>query len=252
MPVGFDLDEVTITTTDGEARTLSVWIADSAEDRARGLMEVTDLGDADGMLFVFESEGLHRFYMWQTPMPLDIAFFAADGTFVASAAMEPCLEPSAASCERYAPDEPFLLALEVPAGTLDDLGVGPGANSPATEPSDARLSPMQHRATCGASMIEVAERKWPPSPKTRGPLAREDCRRRSSPPISSPRSSDASAIRAAPPAASKAEATIARTPVELPVWGSCPCGVGGSGDRAAGWRTQPSPAGSSRSPSPSG
>ena len=127
VPVGFDLDEVTITTTDGEARTLSVWIAESAEDRGRGLMEVTDLGDADGMLFVFESEGLHRFYMWQTPMPLDIAFLAGDGTFVARAAMEPCLEPSAASCARYAPNVPYLLALEVPAGTLDDLGVGPGA-----------------------------------------------------------------------------------------------------------------------------
>ncbi len=41
--------------------------------------------------------------------------------------MEPCLEPSAASCARYAPNVPYLLALEVPAGTLDDLGVGPGA-----------------------------------------------------------------------------------------------------------------------------
>ena len=127
VPVGFDLDEVTITTPDGEARTLSVWIAESAEDRRRGLMEVTDLGDADGMLFVFESEGLHRFYMWRTPMPLDIAFLASDGTFVARAAMEPCLEPTAASCARYAPNVPYRLALEVPAGTLDDLGIGPGA-----------------------------------------------------------------------------------------------------------------------------
>ena len=66
-------------------------------------MGVTDLGDADGMLFVFDAEGVHRFYMWQTPMPLDIAFFAADGTFVGSAEMEPCLEPTAAACERYAP-----------------------------------------------------------------------------------------------------------------------------------------------------
>ena len=103
VPVGFDLDEVTITTAEGETRTVPVWIAASAEDRGRGLMDVTDLGDADAMLFVFESEGLHRFYMWQTPMPLDIAFLAADGTFVASAAMEPCLEPPVADCERYAP-----------------------------------------------------------------------------------------------------------------------------------------------------
>jgi uncharacterized protein len=127
VPVGFDLDAVTITTADGQTRTIPVWIAESTEDRGRGLMDVTDLGDADAMLFVFESEGLHRFYMWQTPMPLDIAFLAADGMFVASAAMEPCLEPPVADCERYAPEVPYLLALEVPAGTLDDFGIGPGA-----------------------------------------------------------------------------------------------------------------------------
>jgi hypothetical protein len=126
VPVGFDLGEATITTPAGEARSITVWIAGSAEDRGRGLMGVTDLGDADGMLFVFGAEAISRFYMWRTAMPLDIAFFADDGTFVGSAAMEPCLEPSSANCERYAPNEPFLTALEVPAGTLEELGVGPG------------------------------------------------------------------------------------------------------------------------------
>jgi uncharacterized membrane protein (UPF0127 family) len=127
VPIGFDLDEVTITTADGEDRTISVWLAESPEDRRRGLMGVTDLGEADAMLFVFESEALHRFYMWRTPMPLDIAFLGADGTLVGSAAMEPCLAPSAANCERYAPDVPNLMALEVPAGGLDSLGLEPGA-----------------------------------------------------------------------------------------------------------------------------
>ncbi len=128
VPAGFHLDEVTITSADGEDSTVSVWIADSSEERRRGLMEVTDLGDAEAMLFVFDSEALHRFYMWRTPMPLDIAFLEADGAFVGSASMEPCLQPSAAGCERYSPDVPYLMALEVPAGTLDDLGVGPGAH----------------------------------------------------------------------------------------------------------------------------
>jgi uncharacterized membrane protein (UPF0127 family) len=58
---------------------------------------------------------------------LDIAFFAADGTFIESTAMEPCLEPSADACQRYAPDEPLQFALEVPAGGLEDLGIGPGS-----------------------------------------------------------------------------------------------------------------------------
>ena len=128
MPAGFRLDEVTITSADGEDSTVAVWIADSSEQRRRGLMEVTDLGEAEGMLFVFESEALHRFYMWRTPMPLDIAFLDADGPFVGSASMEPCLQPTPEGCRRYAPDVPFLMALEVPAGTLDDLGIGPGTH----------------------------------------------------------------------------------------------------------------------------
>jgi uncharacterized membrane protein (UPF0127 family) len=127
VPVGFDLAEVTITTAGGGDRPLQAWIADTTDERARGLMAVTDLGDADGMLFVFGDAAVRRFYMWQTPMPLDIAFFAADGAFVSSAAMEPCLEPSADVCARYAPDEPFQFALEVPAGGLDDLGIGAGS-----------------------------------------------------------------------------------------------------------------------------
>jgi uncharacterized protein len=126
-PVGFELDDATITTAGGEEVAVELWIADSADERGRGLMEVTDLGGADGMLFVFESEALYRFYMWRTPMPLDIAFFAADGSFVGEAAMEPCLDGPADRCARYAPDAPFLLALEVPAGELDTLGIGPGS-----------------------------------------------------------------------------------------------------------------------------
>jgi uncharacterized membrane protein (UPF0127 family) len=125
-PVGFELDSVTLTTADGETDDLAVWIADTVEARGRGLMEVTDLGDAEGMLFVFEEERSPRFYMWQTPMALDIAFFAANGAFVDAASMDPCLEPPVSACARYSPSAPALLALEVPAGSLADLGVGPG------------------------------------------------------------------------------------------------------------------------------
>jgi uncharacterized membrane protein (UPF0127 family) len=127
VPVGVDVAEVTITTADGTDRTVQALIADSTDERARGLMEVTDLGSADGMLFVFDEAAVRRFYMWRTPMRLDIVFFAADGTFVDSAVMEPCLEPSADACPRYAPDEPFQFALEVPAGGLDDFGIGRGS-----------------------------------------------------------------------------------------------------------------------------
>ncbi len=41
------------------------------------------------MLFEFDSEGAYRFYMWQTPMPLDIYFFDAGGGFVGMSEMDP-------------------------------------------------------------------------------------------------------------------------------------------------------------------
>ena len=125
VPVGFDLGEVTITTPPARIEHHGV---DGRVGRGpgRGLMGVTDLGGADGMLFVFGAEGLTRFYMWRTPMPLDIAFFAADGTFVGSAAMEPCPNPSA-NCVRSAPSRAVPHGIGGTVRALDELGIGPGA-----------------------------------------------------------------------------------------------------------------------------
>ena len=61
---------------------LDVWFAGEPAQWHQGLQAVTDLGGADGMLFVFDSAAEHRFYMWQTPMPLDIYFFDAERHFV--------------------------------------------------------------------------------------------------------------------------------------------------------------------------
>jgi uncharacterized membrane protein (UPF0127 family) len=133
-PVGFELEEVSLTGADGDQHDVAVWVADTPEERRRGLMGVNDLGDAVGMLFVFDAEGLAQFYMWQTPMPLDIAFFAADGTFVDSDSMQPCLQPPADACLRYTSAEPFLLALELPAGGVAayDLAAGASLTRPDT------------------------------------------------------------------------------------------------------------------------
>jgi len=102
---------------------LDVWFAGEPEQWHQGLTAVTDLDGADGMLFAFDTAAEYRFYMWQTPLPLDIYFFADDGHVVASDSMEPCLRGSSARCERYSPGVPFLVALEVPSGSLDSLAI---------------------------------------------------------------------------------------------------------------------------------
>jgi uncharacterized membrane protein (UPF0127 family) len=102
---------------------LDVWFAGDQDEWSQGLTAVTDLDGADGMLFAFDVPAEYRFYMWQTPLPLDIYFFAADGHVVGSESMEPCPGGSSARCARYSPGVPFLLALEVPSGSLDSLAI---------------------------------------------------------------------------------------------------------------------------------
>ena len=155
VPDGFDRTAAALQPAGAEAVDvvdLDVWFAGDQGERHQGLTAVTDLGGADGMLFVFDAPAEYRFYMWQTPLPLDIFFFGADGHFIGSEAMEPCLDDSSTRCERFSPGAPFLLALEVPQGSLDALTIdetwtisfeppvpessGPSASAPLTTSTD--------------------------------------------------------------------------------------------------------------------
>ncbi|MFP4235359.1 MAG: DUF192 domain-containing protein, partial [Nitriliruptoraceae bacterium] len=107
--------------------------ADDAS-RRRGLMEVEDLPDGAGMLFLFEEERTSGFWMWNTRIPLDIAFAAPDGTVHTVATMVPCEASDPAECPITAPEEPYTTALEVPAGWFDRVGIGPGSTLRWSEP----------------------------------------------------------------------------------------------------------------------
>jgi len=114
-----DLDtwEVGTVLVDGDE--LMVAVADDPGERAQGLMGVDDLGTLAGMLFVFESDSQGGFWMKDTIIPLDIAFFAEDGSLVDRQLMEPC---EADPCPLYYSGVPYRWALETPAGNLDGLG----------------------------------------------------------------------------------------------------------------------------------
>ena len=56
----------------------NVAIADTPEKRDAGLMNVTDLPENDGMLFVFKKPQPLSFWMANTPLPLDIIFIDKD------------------------------------------------------------------------------------------------------------------------------------------------------------------------------
>ncbi len=103
-------------------------------------MGVTDLGGADGMVFRFASPVTTQFWMRDTVMPLSIAFYAPDGSFVSATDMEPCLTGPADACARYAAAAPYVNAIEVPKGGLEALLMTPGSRLELSE-VDCPLSP---------------------------------------------------------------------------------------------------------------
>jgi len=107
---GFDISKIAI-----DDRELAVAVATTPRQRSQGLMGVTDLGGLDGMLFVFQTESTGGFWMKDTLIPLDIAFFDSDGVLVDEMTMEPC---TADPCPSYRPGGSYRYAVEAPAGDL--------------------------------------------------------------------------------------------------------------------------------------
>lgn len=124
LPEGFDRVQATVTTSDGTVCELCLWLAETAEQRSQGLMFVTDLGGADGMAFLYESPQTGAFWMKNTVLPLSIAFYAAEGTYLGAFDMEPC---TADPCPTYPTMPDFTVAIETTQGNLAALGIDPGS-----------------------------------------------------------------------------------------------------------------------------
>ena len=100
---------------------LTVEVASTPETRACGLSQ-RDTLDADrGMLFVFPFDTSNGFWMKDTLIPLEIAFFDAAGNLVTVLSMEPCVEDP---CPTYSPGAEYRFALEAPPGRLGALAEG--------------------------------------------------------------------------------------------------------------------------------
>ena len=123
-PEGFELVGATVTEPDGTVCELCLWLADDADRRSRGLMSVTELGDADGMAFVYPTLHTGHFWMKNTLLPLSIAFFGGEGAYLDAFDMDPCTEDP---CPLYPTPVDFLVAIETIQGGLADLGIGAGS-----------------------------------------------------------------------------------------------------------------------------
>jgi len=99
-----------------------VWVEvpKTPQERAQGLMGRRHLGENEGMLFIFETEDYHSFWMKNTLIPLSIAFIDREGKVVRIVDMEPL------SLESHPPPRPILYALEMKKGWFSTNGIQVG------------------------------------------------------------------------------------------------------------------------------
>src|SRR5438552_2126608 len=91
------------------------------EEMQRGLMERRDLGENDGMLFVYDHPQQMSFWMRDTPTPLDIGFFTSAGALEEIYQMHPYDETPVKSRSEH-----LHFALEMNQGWYHRSGVRPG------------------------------------------------------------------------------------------------------------------------------
>ena len=120
---GFPLGDLTVQHDGHSVLQLTVEIADTAARQEKGLMGVNNLAADQGMAFVFANPVRLGFWMKDTLIPLDIAFWDASGRIVDVQHMVPC---TADPCTVYYPAASYSDAVEAKAGALAAAGVREG------------------------------------------------------------------------------------------------------------------------------
>jgi len=106
-------------TDDGEVR-FQIEVADTPEERSRGLMFRERMPDNQGMLFVFPQSLPVGFWMKNTILPLDLLFVSDKGEVRA------VLQGVPFSTETISPGEAVRFVLELNAGTAEREGIAVG------------------------------------------------------------------------------------------------------------------------------
>lgn len=95
-------------------------IANTPQIREHGLMQRTHLCPNCGMLFVFTKPDRYHFWMKNTPLPLSIAFIAANGAILNMDEMQPN------STAIHSAQGQALYALEMNSGWFSGMGIKQG------------------------------------------------------------------------------------------------------------------------------
>ncbi|NOQ68173.1 hypothetical protein GQ568_01910 [Patescibacteria group bacterium] len=107
-----------------EKNCFNVEIADTAQEREIGLMNRKFLALDSGMLFVFEKEGVYKFWMKNTLIPLDIIWIDKNRKIIfIKENASPC---KIDICETFGPNEKAKYILEINGGVAEKMGLGVG------------------------------------------------------------------------------------------------------------------------------
>ncbi len=101
-------------------------IADTKAERQKGLMYRKNLKQDNGMLFIFDQEGIYPFWMKNTLISLDIIWIneKKEVVFIKKNA-EPC---KSNICKTINPEKKAIYVLEINANLTDISGIKEGAN----------------------------------------------------------------------------------------------------------------------------
>lgn len=114
----FDRDVLIILASEHACYRFDIYIAETDEQRQRGLMYVRDLPETTGMLFTYPTSQILSIWMKNTFIPLDIIFVKSDGT-VSSIYYD--AEPQSLRSMRAL--EPVQYVLELNAGVAEKLSI---------------------------------------------------------------------------------------------------------------------------------
>lgn len=99
----------------------SIELAVSQAEKEKGLMFRDNLKDDEGMLFIYDKEGVYSFWMKNTKIPLDIIWIDNDGKVVfISGNTQPCRSDI---CPSINPGLDAKYVLEINGGVAQKIGL---------------------------------------------------------------------------------------------------------------------------------
>jgi uncharacterized membrane protein (UPF0127 family) len=113
----------------GEVRvkdqTFKVIVADTLEEREKGLSNKNSLPEDQGMLFIFDSPEYYSFWMKEMKFPIDIIFIANNKVVSVYENVAPP-DSENTPLPLYKPTVPADKVLEINGGLADEFGIQPG------------------------------------------------------------------------------------------------------------------------------